>query len=304
MSICFQQRTVAKKVRCAGIGLHSGKPVNLTINPAPINHGIQFIRTDLPDCPSISAHFNMVVDTSLATVIGLNGFIISTLEHLMASFAGLSIDNALVELDAYEVPIMDGSAGPFTSLIKSVGVKEQDGPRCYFVIKEPIELEENEKSVGLYPSSKFQITYTINYDHPLIKTQSFSVNLNEKTFESEISPARTFGFLEEIEYLQRYGFAKGGSLENAIVLDQADIVNDDGLRYQDEFVRHKILDSLGDFSLLGMPILGHFRANKSGHAFNHAFLNKFFERKESWETRLIQNVDNLPPPLQPKSLAI
>ena len=297
------QRTLAKPVHCSGIGLHSGQPVNLTINPAPINHGIKFIRTDLPDCPSISAHFNMVVDTSLATVIGYNGFIISTIEHLMASFAGLSIDNALVKLDAYEVPIMDGSAGPFTALINTVGVKEQTGPRCFFIINEPIELKENGKSVGLYPSSSFQITYTIDYDHPLIKTQSYSVNLTTDIFESEISRARTFGFLEEIEYLKKYGFAKGGSLENAIVLDQSDIVNEDGLRYQDEFVRHKILDSLGDFSLLGMPVLGHFVADRSGHAFNHAFLNKFFGNKDSWETRFIQNPDS-PPQDQSKSLAI
>jgi len=302
MNINSKQRTLVKPVHCSGIGLHSGLPVNLTIRPAPINHGIKFIRTDLPDCPSISAHFNMVVDTSLATVIGYDGFIISTIEHLMASFAGLSIDNALVELDAYEVPIMDGSAKPFTALINTAGVKTQQGPRCFFVVNQPIELKENGKSVGLYPSSAFQITYTIDYDHPLIKTQSYSVSLTSNLFESEISPARTFGFMEEIEYLKKFGFAKGGSLENAVVLDKTDIVNQDGLRYPDEFVRHKILDSLGDFSLLGMPVLGHFVADRSGHAFNHAFLNKFFGNKESWETRFIQT--DSPSQLQSKPLAI
>ncbi len=278
------QRTVARKVSCSGIGLHSGKKVKLTINPAPINHGIKFIRTDLPDCPSISAHFNMVVDTSLATVIGYNGFIVSTIEHLMASLAGLSIDNALIELDAYEVPIMDGSAEPFTALIKSAGIREQDGPRYFFVVKEPIEIAENGKSVSLYPAPTFQITCLIEYDHPLIQTQTFSSDINETVFEKEICSARTFGFLQEIEYLKSYGFAKGGSLDNAIVIDKFDIVNNDGLRYQDEFVRHKILDCIGDFSLLGMPILGHVVAKKSGHAFNHTFLNKFFEQKGSWET--------------------
>lgn len=299
----FRQKTLAKQVCCSGIGLHSGKHVNLVIKPAPINHGIKFIRTDLLDCPSISAHFNMVVDTSLATVIGYDGFIVSTIEHLMASFAGLSIDNVLVELDAYEVPIMDGSAGPFTALIKSAGTKEQDGPRCYFVIKEPIELKENDKSVSVSPSSEFQVTYTIEYDHPLINTQTYTLNVSDEFFDNEISSARTFGFLHEIEYLKSYGFAKGGSLENAVVIDKDNIINDDGLRYKNEFVRHKILDCIGDFSLLGMPILGHVVANKSGHAFNHAFLKKLIETKGSWETQTFNDLDS-PPRVKPKSLAI
>jgi len=293
----FRQKTLAKQVCCSGIGLHSGKHVNLVIKPAPINHGIKFIRTDLLDCPSISAHFNMVVDTSLATVIGYDGFIVSTIEHLMASFAGLSIDNVLVELDAYEVPIMDGSAGPFTALIKSAGSIEQDGPRCYFVIKEPIELKENDKSVSVSPSSEFQVTYTIAYDHPLINTQTYTLNISDEFFADEISSARTFGFLHEIEYLKSYGFAKGGSLENAVVIDKDNIINDDGLRYKNEFVRHKILDCIGDFSLLGMPMLGHVVAN------NHAFLKKLIETKGSWETKTFNDLDR-PPRVKPKSLAI
>ena len=182
----YRQRTLARRVTCSGIGLHSGKTVKLSIIPAPINHGIKFIRTDLPDCPCISAHFNMVVDTSLATVIGYNGFIVSTIEHLMASLAGLSIDNALIELDAYEVPIMDGSARPFAALIKSAGIREQEGPRCFFIVKEPIEIAENGKSVSLYPASTFQITCMIEYDHPLIQTQSFSADINEDNFQREI----------------------------------------------------------------------------------------------------------------------
>ena len=270
-----------------------------------MNHGIKFIRTDLLNCPSISAHFNMVVDTSLATVIGYDGFIVSTIEHLMASFAGLSIDNALVELDAYEVPIMDGSAGPFTALIKAAGLKEQDGSRCYFVIKKSIELKENDKFVRVSPSSEFQVTYTIEYDHPLINTQTYTLNNSDEFFANEISNARTFGFLHEIEYLKSYGFAKGGYLENAVVIDKDDIINDDGLRYKDEFVRHKILDCIGDFSLLGMPILGHIVANKSGHAFNHAFLKKLIETKGSWETQTFNDQDSpTPPHVKPKSLAI
>ena len=286
----YLQRTVAKPVNCSGVGIHSGKKVNLTIKPAPPNHGIKFIRTDLLDCPVISAHFNMVVDTSLATVIGFEGFIVSTIEHLMASFAGLSIDNALVEIDNYEMPIMDGSAGPFTSMIKAAGIKELDTPRYFFVIKEPIELKKDEKMVGVYPCSTYKITCTIEFDHPLIKKQSYSVDVSDHIWESEISRARTFGFLHEYEYLKKNGLARGVTLENVIAIDDKDVVNEGGLRYQDEFVRHKILDCIGDFSLLGMPILGHVVAEKSGHAFNHSFLKKIFAEKESWETRTINDI--------------
>jgi len=293
VDINFQQRTLAKKAFCSGIGLHSGKKVNLTIKPAPVNHGIKFIRKDLPDSPSISAHFNRVVDTSLATVIGYNGFIVSTIEHLMATFAGFSIDNAIVELDSYEVPIMDGSAGPFAAMIKSAGIQQQISPRFFFVIKEPIELKEEGKSVGVYPDTAYKITCTIDYNHPLIKNQFFSINLTDQVFEGEICRARTFGFLEELEYMQRYGLARGGSLENAVVIDKHRIVNAGGLRFHNEFVRHKILDCIGDFSLLGMPVLGHVIVNKSGHAFNHAFLKEFFNRKQSWETRIIRDKHDL-----------
>jgi UDP-3-O-[3-hydroxymyristoyl] N-acetylglucosamine deacetylase len=238
----------------------------------------------------------MVVDTSLATVIGYNGFIVSTIEHLMACFSGLSIDNALVELDTYEVPIMDGSAGPFTSLIKEAGITEQTGPKYYFVVKKPIELkQEDGKSVGVYPSNTFKITCTIEYEHPLIQKQSYSIDITDLAFEYEISRARTFGFIQDMEYLKRYGFAQGGSLDNAIVVSENAILNNEGLRYQDEFVRHKILDCIGDFSLLGMPILGHVIAHKSGHAFNHAFLNKFLEQKEAWKTSTLLGSDKPPP---------
>jgi len=292
MRMNLNQRTVERPMSCSGLGVHSGKEVTLTIRPAPLNHGIKFVRADLPDHPGISAHFNAVVDTSLATVIGHNGygFIVSTIEHIMAAFTGLSIDNAIVELDGYEIPIMDGSAGPFTSLIRSAGIAEQPGPRCFFVVKEPIELRENEKSVTLYPDSTFRITYTIEFPHPMIGKQSYSLEVSDGLFESEISRARTFGFLYEIEYLRQYGFARGGSLENVVVLDEKSILNTDGLRYPDEFVRHKILDCLGDFSLLGMPVLGHLVVNKSGHAFNHAFLKKFFTQKKSWDTLTVHDI--------------
>jgi UDP-3-O-[3-hydroxymyristoyl] N-acetylglucosamine deacetylase len=303
MSIHFKQRTLAKAVNCSGVGLHSGLKTNLSIRPAPVNHGIKFIRADLLDCPSISAHFNRVVDTSLATVIGFEGFIVSTIEHLMASFAGLSIDNALVELDAYEVPVMDGSAGPFTRLIRSAGIQEQIAPRHFFVIQEPIEFCQNGKFVGLYPGDSYKITCRIEFDHPLIRKQKYTLAVSDRIFESEISWARTFGFLQDLEQMRRYGLARGGSLDNAVVIAQDSIVNSDGLRYPDEFVRHKLLDCLGDFSLLGMPILGHIMVDRSGHAFNHAFLKLFFERRDSWETRAIDNLAELSP-WQSKDLAI
>ncbi len=288
MGLHIKQRTLAKTVSCSGIGVHSGKSVNLTLKPAPVNFGIKFTRTDLPDSPSIPACFSMVVDTSLATVIGHDGFIVSTIEHLMASLAGLSIDNVSVELDSYEMPIMDGSAQPFTRLLREAGIEELDAPRYYFVVKEPIELKKNGKSVGVYPSPELKITCNIEYDHPLINKQTFSAIITEQVFENEISSARTFGFLNEIEYLKQYGFAKGGSLDNVVVIDKGSILNQDGLRFPDEFVRHKLLDCIGDFSLLGLPMLGHIVLNKTGHAFNHAFIEKFFSKKESWETCTIQ----------------
>ena len=278
------QRTLARHVECTGIGLHSGKKVNLTIKPAPVNHGIKFVRMDLPHKPVISAHFRNVVDTSLATTLGADGVIVSTVEHLMATFTGLSIDNALVEMDAYEAPIMDGSAEPFTAMLRGAGIKAQSGKRYTFVVKKPIEMEEGDKKVGLYPSNALKISYTIEFDHPLVKRQSYTISLTDSLFEKEISRARTFGFLDEVNYLKQNGFARGGSLENAVVLDQDKILNDEGLRYADEFVRHKVLDCIGDLSLLGMPFIGHIVAYKSGHALNHALLRRFIDQKSCWET--------------------
>jgi UDP-3-O-[3-hydroxymyristoyl] N-acetylglucosamine deacetylase len=297
------QRTLRKPVRFRGIGLHSGKTVNLTIKPAPINHGIRFVRVDLPGTPGVTAQFNRVVDTSLATVIGSDGCIVSTIEHLMATFAGLFIDNALIELDAYEVPVMDGSAGPFTEQITKSGIENQGVPRHFFVLREPIELVDGDKSVTAYPSDVFRISCTIDFDHPLIGRQSLGIDVTDKVFTTDISRARTFGFLHEVEYMKRFGLALGGSLDNAVVIDRDRVVNPGGLRFPDEFVRHKILDCLGDFSLLGMPILGHLVVIKSGHAFNHAFLEKFFSSKESWETRRVPVLTPLRVE-EPKSVAI
>jgi len=303
MQIPVYQRTLKRTASCTGVGLHSGKPVTLTLRPAPANQGITFVRTDLPNKPAITAHFNRVVDTSLATVIGSDGFIVSTIEHLMATFAGLSIDNAFVDLDDYEVPVMDGSAAPYTELMLRAGIREQSAARHYFVITEPIELRENGKFVGIYPDSRFRISCSISFDNPAIGDQQYCLDLSDEAFALEISPARTFGFLHEVEYMKSYGLAQGGSLENAVVVDEDGVINEGGLRFKDEFVRHKLLDSLGDFSLLGLPVLGHLKVIKSGHAFNHAFLEKFFQSKQSWETRTIKDPFRFTQH-EPKALAI
>jgi len=297
------QRTLENPVSCSGIGLHSGKKVNLKIHPTPANHGIKFIRTDLPDNPEVPALFNMVVDTSLATVIGSGGVIVSTIEHLMASLAGMSIDNARVELDAYEMPIMDGSAAQFTELIRSAGIQKLKDLRFYFVVHEPIELKGGGKSVVATPLKAQKLSCTIDYTHPLIQTQTFSIELSDESFEQLISRARTFGFKHEVEYMKQFGLARGGSLENAVVIDEEAVLNEEGLRYEDEFVRHKILDCIGDFSLLGMPILGHIITYKSGHAFNQAFLQTFFDQKESWSTLTLNDLED-PDRTLSKSLAI
>jgi len=289
------QKTIAREATCSGIGVHSGQTVHLTVKPAPVNHGIQFVRTDLPDKPRIQARFNKIVDTSLATVIGNDGFIISTIEHLMAAFTGLCIDNALVEVSSYEMPIMDGSAGPFTRMLKSVGQQIQDAPRCYFIVRKPVELSEGDKFVGVYPAPHFRVSCSIDFNHPLIGIQDFSVVISGNNFEKQIADARTFGFLEEQEYMKRYGLGQGASLENVVVIDQDSILNKGGLRYPDEFVRHKLLDCIGDFSLLGLPILGHIVAKRSGHAFHHEFVKKFFLSKDAWQTKSFDGETDLAP---------
>ncbi len=281
----FRQQTLLKPASCSGIGVHSGKKTTITLHPAPENHGIRFRRIDLAGTSDIQALFKNVVDTSLATVVGNQGVIVSTVEHLMAAFSGLGIDNALVEIDAYEVPIMDGSSAELTTLITETGIQKQNAPRWFFVVTEPITYEEDDKFVTISPGTGFKIECSINFAHPLIGKQSLCFNPLVDNFKEELSRARTFGFMQDIEYLKKFSLGRGGSLETAIILDKKSIINEEGLRYPDEFVRHKLLDCLGDFSLLGMPILGHIKTHKSGHALNHAFIKKFLSKKESWETR-------------------
>jgi UDP-3-O-[3-hydroxymyristoyl] N-acetylglucosamine deacetylase len=284
MNKYYLQKTLSKKVCVSGTGVHSGKQTDLIINPAPENHGIKFRRLDLPGTHDIQAIYKMVVDTSLATVLGTNGAIVSTVEHLMASFAGLGIDNALVEIDDYEVPIMDGSAWEYTTLIENAGIEEQSAPKHFIIVKKTIEVIQSDKSVVIYPEPCFKITCKIDFDHPLIGKQEIIFNRTKDNFCNEISKARTFGFVQDLELLKRFSLGKGGSLDNAIIIDKDKILNKEGLRFSDEFVRHKLLDSLGDFSLLGMPIQGHIVTHKSGHALNHLFIKRLLKDKSAWET--------------------
>jgi len=284
MNKYFLQRTLSQSVSVSGTGVHSGKETHLKIKPAPKNHGIKFRRVDLPGTQDIQALFKLVVDTSLATVIGNNGAIVSTIEHLMASFAGLGIDNALVEVDDHEIPIMDGSAKVFTQLFENAGVVEQSAPKHFLIVKKPIKVGDKNKSIIAYPEPSFKITCHIDFKHPLIGKQEITFDRAKNNFKKEISRARTFGFIKDIELLKKFSLGKGGSLDNAIIIDKDRILNEDGLRYPDEFVRHKLLDSLGDFSLLGMPIQGHIVTHKSGHSLNHSFIKKFLENKDAWET--------------------
>ncbi|MFP4030311.1 MAG: UDP-3-O-acyl-N-acetylglucosamine deacetylase [Desulfococcaceae bacterium] len=286
----FQQRTLARAASCAGIGVHSGRTVHLRVLPAPVNHGIQFVRTDLPARPTVPAVFANVVDTSNATVLGVEGCIVSTVEHLMAALAALEIDNARVEIDNFELPIMDGSAAPFVTLLEAAGIRKQGGPKCVFVVKKPITLAEGDKAVSIHPSPVPKITASIDFSHPLIGHQSYTATVTADRFRDEIAPARTFGFLHEVEMMKQFGLGRGGSLDNAVVVGPDGALNPDGLRFPDEFVRHKVLDCIGDISLLGLPILGHLVSRRSGHAFNHAFLKAFVENTAAWETQTLHDL--------------
>ena len=271
----MKQRTIATPVKTVGIGLHSGCKVTISIKPAPANSGVQFVRMDMPEQTVVPATALAVCDTRLASVIQKDGVRVSTVEHLLSACAGLGLDNLLIELDGEEVPIMDGSAASFLFLIESAGIIEQDVPRQYVVIKKLARLE---------PFFGFKLDFTIDFKHPAVdKTgQRFIVDFAEHAYRSEIGRARTFGFAHEVEALREMGLARGGSLDNAIVLDEHRILNNEELRYEDEFVRHKILDAIGDLYLVGHPIVGAYVAEKSGHALNNALLRKLLDDPSSY----------------------
>ena len=279
----YKQRTLMNEVGCTGIGLHTGEKVKINLRPAPANSGIKFVRTDLKGRPEVDVRFDNVFDTTLATTIGTNGCKVSTIEHLMAAFFGLGIDNAVVELDGPEVPIMDGSAAPFVFLIKSGDIREQKSPKQFIVIKKPFKVDDGNRSVCIYPSKELKITYMIDFQHPLLRNQEYELTFSGRDFVREISTARTFGFMKDVETLKKNGFARGGSLDNAVVIDDFRIINEDGLRFDDEFVRHKILDFIGDISIVGSPIIGHFVVKKSGHFLNQQMLKKLMEAKKYWK---------------------
>lgn len=277
------QRTLRKEIHCASIGLHTGRKVNMSIKPAPADTGIVFVRKDLPEAKPIVADFKSVCDTTLATSIGSDGVTVSTVEHILSAFSGMGLDNATIELDSFEVPIMDGSSRPFVNMLKQVGTKTQGKSKKMLVIKKPVSVKDGESSAMLLPSEEFKITYEIDFAHAAIGKQVFNMVFSDKNYEECICPARTFGFLKEVEFLQAKGLGLGGSLDNVIILDDHKIINKDGLRMPDEFVRHKILDAIGDLFLLGTPIIGHFVAYKSGHKLNNLLLRELMRNESSWE---------------------
>lgn len=278
----YLQRTIKQEIECSSVGLHSGRKVSMRISPADVDAGITFVRTDLPQHQSIKADIASVCDTTLATTIGNNGSAVSTVEHLMSAFSGMGVDNAVVEVNAPEVPIMDGSSLQFVNLLKSVGTRPQGKCKKLLVIKKAISVEDNTGTAMLLPASEFKITYKIDFKHPVIGQQSYHLTFSDVNYEKEICAARTFGFLKDVEYLQARGLALGGSLKNAIVLNDQKIINKEGLRCPEEFVKHKILDAIGDLSLLGMPIIGHFIAYKSGHKLNNFLLREILAHEECW----------------------
>ena len=278
------QRTIAKAVGCSGVGLHSGKRVDLRLLPAPVNTGIVFIRTDTDHGrPSrVSALISKVAATSLSTILEEDSTMVHTVEHLLSALSGMQIDNLYAELNAAELPIMDGSAAPFVDLLQEAGIVEQSKPQPQIKILEPIEIEQDGKKVMIMPASDYRISYSIDFDHPVISKQSYHYDSSPVYFQKEIAGARTFGFLKEVEALWAQGYAKGGSLENAVIIGEDGILNKEGLRFPDEFVRHKILDLIGDLSLLGMPVIGHLIAVRSGHALHTKLATKILEEKRKW----------------------
>ena len=279
------QYTLRRSVSCCGVGLHTGTPVNLTINPAQANKGICFYRSDLASRPSVSARMEQIVDTRLATTIGDGDARVSTTEHLMAALHGAGIDNADVEIDSHEVPIMDGSAGPFVHLLKQGGRRKQQALRKVLRITKPVSFNLEDKSIRIEPYDGFKITGRIKFDDALINEQTYSVEITEDRFNSEIANARTFGYVEQVEELWANGLALGGTLNNVIAIhwDRCSVLNEEGLRFDDEFIRHKVLDLVGDLALLGCPIQGHVIADRSGHRLHQGLMQAIVDNPDCWE---------------------
>lgn len=281
----IKQRTLKNVIRATGIGLHTGEKIYLTLRPAAADSGIVFRRTDLPKPVEVRACPEHVTETRLSTTLEANGVKISTVEHLMSAFAGLGIDNAYVDLTAAEVPIMDGSAGPFVFLIQSAGIQEQAAPKRFIQIRRPVEVREGDKWARFEPYEGFKVSFSIDFDHPTLRNtrQVATMDFCTTSFVKEVSRARTFGFMRHLEALRQDGLARGGGLDNAIVMDDFRVLNEDGLRYEDEFVKHKVLDAIGDLYLLGHPLIGAFSAHKSGHALNNKLLRALLANESAWQ---------------------
>ncbi|RLA17625.1 MAG: UDP-3-O-[3-hydroxymyristoyl] N-acetylglucosamine deacetylase [Gammaproteobacteria bacterium] len=294
----IKQRTLKNTIRATGVGLHTGNKIYLTLHPAAINTGIKFRRVDLDEPVTIDAVPHNVGETTLSTTLVRGDVKISTIEHLLSAMAGLGIDNALIDVTAAEVPIMDGSAGPFVFLIQSAGVLEQDAPKQYMRIKHEVKVTDGDKWAAFMPMDGFKVTFTIDFEHPAFadNVKTASMDFSSTTFVREVSRARTFGFMKDIEFLRENNLALGGSLDNAIVIDDDKILNEGGLRYADEFVKHKMLDAIGDLYLLGHSLIGEYQGYKSGHGLNNQLLRALMSDTDAWEMVTFENDDDAPIP--------
>ncbi|MCD8521104.1 MAG: UDP-3-O-acyl-N-acetylglucosamine deacetylase [Saccharospirillaceae bacterium] len=279
------QRTLKNAIRATGVGLHSGEKVYLTLKPAPVDTGIVFRRVDLDPVVDIPAHALNVGETTLSTTLVKDHARVDTVEHLLSAMAGLGIDNAIVELSAQEVPIMDGSSGPFVFLVQSAGIAEQNAAKRFIRIKRRVEVREGDKIASFVPYDGFKVSFEIDFDHPVFKqsVQKASLDFSSTSYVKEVSRARTFGFTKDLEYMRSKNLALGGSVKNAIVVDEYRVLNEDGLRYDDEFVKHKILDAVGDLYLLGHSLIGEFIGYKSGHGLNNKLLRELLLQEDAWE---------------------
>ncbi len=276
------QQTIRRPVTCSGVGIHTGHQVSATLLPAPQDTGIVFIRTDVSGSPRIPVSIKNARPALLSTTVGVDGAQVQTIEHLLAAAAGLGIDNLFVEVDAPELPALDGSAKPFVSLMLEAGVVSQERRQTYLKIVRPIEVIDGNKSITIRPASASSVTYTIDYAHPLIGRQVYAYDCSRDAFVGDIAPARTFGFLHEVEALWEAGLGLGGSLQNTLILSDEGLLNEDGLRFVDEFVRHKILDLIGDMMLLGLPVIGEIEAVRSGHALHARLVSRILESRDNW----------------------
>lgn len=292
----LKQRTLKKAISATGVGLHNGEKVTLTLRPAAANTGIVFKRVDLPQPNEIVATAHAVHDTRLCSALEANGARVATVEHLMSALAGLGIDNVYVDVDAAEIPIMDGSAGPFVYLLQEAGIAELPAAKKFIRIKKTVEVKEQDKWARFEPYHGFKIDFTIAFNHPVFEHSGCQVKIDFATdsYIQKISRARTFGFMHEVEYLRSNGLARGGSLDNAVVLDEYRVINTDGLRYDDEFAKHKVLDAIGDLYMLGHPILGAFYAYKSGHALNNQLIRALIQDETAWEYATFENIEDAP----------